>query len=73
MYSGSSRRVRSSPSPRNATFGNTFRWQGERTRVWFEQKLFTDGGYVAQHSHHEDYKVIASDTGVLVTTPIAPF
>jgi hypothetical protein len=66
-------RVATSPSVRNAVFGHTFRWQGERTRVWFDPALYTDGGYVAKHSHHEDYKIIASDTGALITTPITPF
>ena len=66
-------RVSVTPSLRNAVFGHTLSWNGERTRVWWDPKLWTDGGYVCQTSHHEDYKVLADKAGVLVTTPIAPF
>lgn len=66
-------RVAVTPNVRNAVFGHTLAWNGVRTRVWFEQKMFTDGAYVAQTAHHEDHKVIANKAGVLVTTPITPF
>lgn len=66
-------RVAVTPSKRNAVFGHTMSWRGVRTRVTYKQDMFTDGGYVAKTSHHEDYKVIANKAGVLVTTPIAPF
>jgi hypothetical protein len=66
-------RVAITPSRRNAVFGHTMSWGGVRTRVSFDPDIFTDGGYVAKTSHHEDYKVIANKAGVLVTTPITPF
>jgi hypothetical protein len=66
-------RVAVSPSPRNAVFGYTMSWMGQRVRVTFKPDLFTDGGYEAKCSHHEDYKVVAKDTGVLVQTPVTPF
>lgn len=66
-------RVSVTPSKRNAVFGHTMSWRGVRTTVSWKQDLFTDGGYVAKTSHHEDYKVIANKAGVLVTTPIVPF
>ena len=67
-------RVAITPSKRNAVFGHTMSWLGTvRTKVTYKQDMFTDGGYVAKTSHHEDYKVIANKAGVLVTTPIVPF
>lgn len=63
-------RVAVSPGIRNAAFGVTFRKGQVRTDEWFDQSLGTEGGYYARCSTHEDHKVIAGDTGYLITTPI---
>lgn len=65
-------RVARQPSIRNAAFGYTFRLGGTvKTRTWFNENVGTDGGYHAQISKHEVAKVVASDTGYLLTSVIA--
>ncbi len=63
-------RVARSPSIRNAAFGYTFRFGPVGTDEWFDPSLGTKGGYYARVSTHEDHKVVASDTGYLITTVI---
>jgi len=65
-------RVARQPSIRNAAFGYTFRLGGTvKTRTWFNENVGTDGGYHAQISKHEVAKVVASDTGYLLTSVIS--
>lgn len=54
---------------RNAGWGSTFRFGQQLTRVWYDPKVSTEGGYEAQVSTHEDHKVTANDTGFLILTP----
>lgn len=64
-------RVATTPSIRNASFGYTFVMGGQRrTDVWFDNTLGTEGGYYARVTTKEDFKIVASDTGYLITTPI---
>lgn len=61
-------RVARSPGIRNAAFGYSFRLNGAtNSRQWFDNNIGTDGGYYTQVSKHEVQKVVASDTGYLVT------
>jgi hypothetical protein len=63
-------RVAEGPSLRNAAFGYTLRWGEKRTDEWFDISLGTMGGYYARTSVSEDHKIIAPDTGYLITTVI---
>lgn len=63
-------RVATNPGLRNASFGYTFRFGQVSTTEWFDQSLGTDGGYYARVATKEDHKVVANDTGYLITTPI---
>lgn len=63
-------RVSERASLRNAAFGVTLRFGTVMTRVWFDPKVSTEGGYYAQVSTHEDHNIQANDTGSLITTPI---
>jgi hypothetical protein len=63
-------RVARNASLRNASFGYTMRFGNVDTRVWFDPKISTLGGYYAQVSTHEDHKILANDTGYLVVSPV---
>jgi hypothetical protein len=63
-------RVAIRPSVRTAAFGYTLRHGPIRTIEWFDQRLGNAGGYFAKSSTSEDHKVVAGDTGFLITTPI---
>ena len=63
-------RVATSASLRNAAFGYTLRFGPISTTQWFDQSLGTDGGYYSRVAVKEDHKVVANDTGYLITTPI---
>lgn len=63
-------RVAKNPSTRTAAFGYTFRMGPKRTDEWFDPSKGTEGGYYARVSLKEDHKVVAADTGFLLTTPI---
>lgn len=65
-------RVARSASLRNAAFGYTMRQNGDPiTDVWFDQSIGKSGGYYARVGFSEDYKVVAGDTGFLLTSVIA--
>lgn len=62
-------RVATRPSLRTASFGYTMRHRGEvNTDQWFDPSIGTKGGYYARVSVSDDYKVVAADTGYLLTT-----
>jgi len=63
-------RVASTASLRNAAFGYTMQFGQVQTDEWFDQSVGTKGGYYARVSTHEDHKIVANDTGYLITTPI---
>lgn len=63
-------RVAKRPSLRTAAFGYTMRFGPKRTDEWFDVSKGSQGGYFARVSLHEDHKVVASDTGFLINTPI---
>lgn len=63
-------RVASRPSIRNAAFGYVFRHGSPYSIQWFDQRKGLVGGYFAKNTVSEDTKVIAGDTGYLITTPI---
>jgi hypothetical protein len=64
-------RVASSPGIRNAAWGYTFVMGGQRrTDVWFDNTLGTEGGYYGRVTTKEDHKVVAGDTGYLLTSVI---
>jgi hypothetical protein len=65
-------RVADRATIRNAGWGATFRFGSVLTRVWFDPRISTEGGYYSQVSTHEDHNIQAADTGYLVTTPITP-
>lgn len=64
-------RVAKNASVRNASFGTTFRFGNKDTRVWFDPKISTKGGYWATVSVHEQHAVVTNDTGYLYTNVIA--
>jgi hypothetical protein len=64
-------RVATSPGPRTAAFGYTFRFGTKETTQWYDQKVGVRGGYYAKVGLSEDHKVAANDTGWLYTTVIS--
>lgn len=64
-------RVARRPSIRTASFGYTFRHGQPTTMQWFDPRRGKIGGYFAKVTVSEDHKVVASDTGFLLTTPIS--
>lgn len=63
-------RVATTPSVRNASFGFTFRFGQIDTAQVFDPMIGTKGGYWAKASVDETHKVVAPDTGFLLTTVI---
>lgn len=64
-------RVAKRPSIRNASFGYTFRLNGTtKASQWFDQRMGLDGRWFAKVATADAYKVVAADTGYLLTTPI---
>lgn len=63
-------RVAARPSTRNAAWGYTFRHGPLRTTTWFDQRLGVAGGYFGKVTESRDEKIVAADTGYLITTPI---
>lgn len=61
-------RVATTPSIRNASFGFTFRFGGIDTAQVFDPMIGAKGGYWAKASVEETHKVVAGDTGYLITT-----
>jgi hypothetical protein len=65
-------RVARNPSIRNAAFGYTFRLKGDpKTDFWYDQAVGKTGGWYARVGTSEDHKVVAADTGYLLTSVIA--
>lgn len=63
-------RVAARPSIRTAAFGYTLRHGVQSSTQWFDQRPGKSGGYWAKCSVSEDHKIVASDTGYLLTTVI---
>lgn len=64
-------RVAQRPSLRIASFGVTFRLKGDpKTSEWYDPSVGKGGGYYARVAVSEDHKVIAGDTGYLITGAI---
>lgn len=63
-------RVATVPSKRNAVFGYTFRENAPKQRMWFDPSSGEEGGWYTQASQADLSKVVAADTGYLITTPI---
>lgn len=61
-----------SPSKRNAAFGYNFRFKGEvNALTWYKEEEGTRGSYYHQQTCDEVYKVVAPDTGWLLTNCLA--
>lgn len=63
-------RVATTPTVRNAAFGFTFRFGEVHTAQVFDPLIGTKGGYWAKAAVDETHKIVAADTGFLITTPI---
>jgi hypothetical protein len=64
-------RVAQRPSIRNASFGYTFRMNGTvKSFQWFDGRAGYDGRWYSKVAVSDDEKVVASDTGYLLTTVI---
>lgn len=63
-------RVATTPSVRNASFGFTFRFGGIDTAQVYDPMIGAKGGYWAKASVEEVHKIVAPDTGYLITTVI---
>lgn len=64
-------RVAKRPSKRSAHFASLFRMNGDPvTTEWYDQKIGKKGGNYAKVGVSEDAKVVAGDTGYLLTTVI---
>lgn len=60
------------PSKRNAGFGFNFRFKGEMNNLtWYKEEEGTRGAYYNQQTCDEVYKVVAPDTGWLITNCLA--
>lgn len=64
-------RVALRPSIRNAAFGYTFRLNGApKAFQWFDGRMGYDGRWFAKVTVSDDEKVVANDTGYLLTTVV---
>jgi len=64
-------RVAQRPTIRNASFGYTFRLNGQtKSTQWYDGRLGYDGRWFSKVAVSDDYKVVAADTGYLLTTPV---
>ncbi len=63
-------RVATSPSVRNASFGFTFQDLPSQTDLFWEPEKGTKGAYMVRVSHCDAEKVVAADTGFLLTSVI---
>lgn len=64
-------RVARTRSIRNASFGYTFRVDGDPvTQEWFNPELGKSGSWHAKVAFDADYKVVAADTGTLIINPL---
>jgi hypothetical protein len=64
-------RVAKRPSIRTASFGYTLRHGAQMSTQWFDQRPGKAGGYWGKCSVSEDHKIVANDTGYLLTAVIA--
>lgn len=64
-------RVAMRPTIRNAAFGYTMRFGAVETDEWFDIAKGKKGGYYARTSVTETHKIVAADTGYLITTPVS--
>lgn len=63
-------RVATTPTIRNAAFGYTFRFGQIATAQWFDPEIGAKGGWWAKAAVEETHKIVAPDTGYLITTII---
>lgn len=64
-------RVASRPTIRNASFAYTFRLNGApKASQWYDGRVGYDGRWYAKVAVADDDKIVASDTGYLITTPV---
>lgn len=64
-------RVAEKASTRNASFGYTMRLAGDPvTTEWFDKSVGKTGGFYAKVGVSEDYKIVAADTGYLLSACI---
>lgn len=63
--------VAANPSTRSAHFGSTFRMGQKSSQQWFDPKIGVAGGYYGKVGMSEDHKIVASDSGYLITAAIA--
>lgn len=65
-------RVAARPTTRSAHFGSTFRMNGDPTTTeWMDPAIGKRGGLYSRVAVSEDHKIIAGDTGFLITTVIS--
>ena len=64
-------RVAETPGKRVACFGFTFRMGDKVTSQWYDPKPGMSGGYYNKVGVAEDYKVVANDTGYLISAAVA--
>lgn len=64
-------RVMRRPSKRTAAFGSTFRIKGDPSSTqWFDNAIGKKGGFWTKVGTSEDHKIVAADTGYLLTSVI---
>ena len=64
-------RVATTPGIRNASFGYTFRVNGQvQTNQWFDNRVGLKGRYFAKVAASDDYKIVANDAAYLIVSPI---
>lgn len=63
-------RVATTPTIRNAAFGYTFRFGAVDTAQIFDPMIGAKGGWWAKAAVEETHKIVAPDTGYLITTII---
>lgn len=63
-------RVARRPNVRNASFGYTLRHGNPFSTQWYDPRKGKVGGYFAKVAVSETHKIVASDTGYLLTTVI---
>lgn len=64
-------RVARAPSLRTAAFGYTMQFGSKTALEWFDPRTGVKGGYHAKVGLEVDEKIVASDTGALITAVIA--
>lgn len=63
--------VATSPSPRSLHFGSSFSFLPMEVSTWFDPAPGTKGAWWYKAAHSVDEKAVASDAGMLITTPVS--